>query len=72
MDRALVSGTRGREFESRIARHKEIKGLRQKRGPFFVGCPGTIFFAVLALVYRFNRSDIKGTRVHHVLECICR
>jgi len=27
---------------------------------------------VLALVYRFNRADIKGTRVHHVLECICR
>lgn len=35
MDRALVSGTRGREFESRIVRHKKIKGLRQKRSPFF-------------------------------------
>ncbi|VBB41915.1 hypothetical protein TRIP_B200055 [uncultured Desulfatiglans sp.] len=28
MDRALVSGTKGRAFESRIAHHKKIKGLR--------------------------------------------
>jgi hypothetical protein len=36
VDRALVSGTRGRAFESRIARHNEIKGLRHIRNPFFI------------------------------------
>ena len=36
LDRVLVSGTRGRAFESRIARHNEIKGLRRIRSPFFI------------------------------------
>ncbi len=36
LDRALVSGTRGRAFESRIARHNNIKGLRYIRSPFLL------------------------------------
>lgn len=40
MDRALVSGTRGRAFESRIAHHKKIKGLRLMRNP--LTCLGRI------------------------------
>ena len=35
MDRALVSGTRGRAFESRIARHNNIKGLANILAPFY-------------------------------------
>ena len=36
MDRALVSGTRGRAFESRIAHHNKNKGLHLFRRPFFI------------------------------------
>ena len=32
----MVSGTRGRAFESRIAHHHAIKGSRHVRDPFFV------------------------------------
>ena len=41
LDRALVSGTKGREFESRIARHNDIKGLVP---PSWTGL--TLFFAL--------------------------
>jgi hypothetical protein len=35
LDRALVSGTRGRGFESRIAHHMKYKGLADFQDPFF-------------------------------------
>ena len=59
LDRALVSGTRGRAFESRIARHNEIKGLRHIRSPFLSIVCYLSLMEKKAVTFRIDPEIIK-------------